>query len=60
MVKVLLVLVYFVTVVTIVYGWVMNLITLINGGYETIIQLVVSIVGLLVAPIGAILYYVVG
>jgi hypothetical protein len=44
----------------IIYGWVMNLITLIGGGYELMSQTIVGVIGIIIAPVGAIVYYVAG
>ena len=42
------------------YGWVMNIVTLLNDGYETTIQIVLSVIGIITAPLGSIVYYVAG
>lgn len=45
---------------TIAYGWVMNIITLINGGYEATSTMIVGFIGVVAAPVGALVYYIAG
>ena len=45
--------------IAIMYGWVMNIVTLIQGGYQATIELVIAIIGIFVAPVGALMYYIV-
>jgi len=46
---------------TIAYGWVMNLVTLLSvETYETTAQFVVGCIGVFIAPIGALTYFIAG
>ncbi len=54
------ILVWISLLVAMIIGWVMNIVTLIKGGYETMIEVIVSIIGIFVAPVGALMYYIVG
>lgn len=43
------------------YGWVMNLVTLLSTEtYETTTQFIVGCIGVFVAPVGALTYYIAG
>jgi len=46
--------------VTVLFGWVMNILTLLGAGYETLAQTIVGAIGVLVGPVGALVYYVAG
>ena len=45
---------------TIMYGWVMNIVTLLGTGYETLAQTILGAVGVIVGPVGALTYYIAG
>ena len=52
--------VYLIMLLLLIFGWVMNLVTLIQGGYENLVTTAVGIIGVLVVPVGAIVHYVAG
>lgn len=48
-------------IIGILYGWVMNIINLIDGTvYEATTTIVVSVIGIFMAPVGALVHYVAG
>lgn len=46
--------------ITIAYGWVMNIINLIDGTYESLSTIVVGAVGIVIPFVGAIVHFVAG
>ena len=44
----------------IIWGWVMNIVTLIGGGYESMVTTVVGFIGIFVAFVGPLVYYIAG
>ena len=47
-------------ILTIVWGWIMNIVTLIGGGYESMVTTVVGFIGIFVAFVGPLVYYIAG
>jgi hypothetical protein len=52
--------IFFGTLFTILYGWFMNIYTLIAGGYEATSTMLVGLVGVFVVPLGALTYFIAG
>jgi len=46
--------------ITLVYGWVMNAVTLINGGYEATSTIVMGFAGLFIPFVGPLTYFIAG
>ena len=42
------------------WGWIMNIVTLIQGGYEATSTVILGFIGIFVAFVGPIVYYVAG
>jgi hypothetical protein len=53
---------YIITLLTLVlgimFGWIMNIINLIQGAYEPVSTIVIAAIGVLIPFVGALVYYI--